>query len=148
MDHFFCTDNRLNFPPYKTRALGSSLADKSLCPDTVHLAGKFITSQLSRRFATISLLFPQALTTACTTCTGGSSRSLRSWDSRRPRASAVSSSPGPPSWARAVGLPTGSETTKAREAEQQLHAYIFLPPALGSFAALQRLVCPVLGRRM
>lgn len=33
-------DNRLNNPPYKTRARGRNLSDKSLCPDVRHWLGR------------------------------------------------------------------------------------------------------------
>ncbi len=32
-------DNNINFPPYKTRARGSELADKTLCGDAQHYFG-------------------------------------------------------------------------------------------------------------
>ena len=34
-----CSANNLNYPPYKTRAAGDELADKTLCGDHVHHMG-------------------------------------------------------------------------------------------------------------
>eukprot|EP00095_Tigriopus_kingsejongensis_P010472 maker-scaffold1269_size51662-snap-gene-0.10 protein:Tk10472 transcript:maker-scaffold1269_size51662-snap-gene-0.10-mRNA-1 annotation:"maltase- intestinal-like" len=34
-----CQANNINYPPYKPHTVGDELADKTLCPDTVHEAG-------------------------------------------------------------------------------------------------------------